>query len=137
MFTNLLNKKRGVFFMGTFLIYLKAFAVGGAICAVGQAVINNTKLTNGKILVLFLLIGVFLEAIGCYQFLIDFAGAGASVPISGFGHALSKGAIEGAKKDGLMGAIVGGIKGTAAGISVAIFFSYLIALVFRPKTKSF
>lgn len=122
--------------MEIFLAVLKAFLVGGVICAIGQFIINNTKLTNGKILVTFLLAGLVLEAIGIYQPIIDFAGAGATVPISGFGAALAKGAIEAVREKGFIGIFTGGIINTAAGISIAIFFAYLMGLIFKPKTKN-
>ena len=117
-----------------FLSFVKAFLVGGSICLIAQLIINKTKLTAGKILVIFLLSGVFLQAIGVYQYLVDFAGAGATVPISGFGYLLAEGAIKGAKS-GLMGAITGGLSSATAGVSSAIIFGFLIALIFKPKSK--
>ena len=117
-------------------MFIKAFAVGGLICVIGQVIINNTKMTNGKILVLFLTAGLVLEALGIYQSLVDFAGAGATVPISGFGHALAKGAIEAVRTKGFIGIFTGGVINTAAGITIAIFFSYLMGLLFKPKTKT-
>lgn len=122
--------------MDTFLMFVKAFLVGGAICTLGQIVINFTHLTNGKILVLFLIIGAVLEGFGLYSKLIEFAGAGASVPISGFGCALVKGALKGAKEDGIYGAFTGGLASCATGISVAIVFGYLVSVLFRPRTKA-
>ncbi len=118
------------------MIYLKAFVVGGLICVVGQILINLTKLTNGKILVIFLLLGCVLEGLGLYEPLVKWAGAGASVPISGFGSSLVKGAYEGMEQDGIFGLIKGGLAATAAGVSVAIFFGYAAALIFKPKTKA-
>ncbi|MBQ5991180.1 MAG: stage V sporulation protein AE [Clostridia bacterium] len=115
--------------------YLWAFLVGGAICVIGQLLLSFTRLTSARILVLFVVTGVVLGGIGVYQPLIDFAGAGASVPLFGFGNALAKGAIEGAKEHGVLGAFSGGISATAAGISAAILFGWLAALLFRPKTK--
>ncbi len=115
--------------------YLWAFLVGGAICVIGQLLLSFTRLTSARILVLFVVTGVVLGGIGVYQPLIDFAGAGASVPLFGFGNALAKGAIEGAKEHGVLGAFSGGISATAAGISAAILFGWLVALLFRPKTK--
>ena len=120
--------------MALFLTFLKAFAVGGAICTIAQLLINYTKITSGKILVTFLLAGVVLQALGVYQYLVDFAGAGATVPISGFGYLLAKGAIEGAK-EGLFGAITGGITAAGAGITAAIVFGYLFAVIFRVRSK--
>lgn len=121
--------------MTMFLTFLKAFLVGGGICLVGQIIINWTHLTNGKILVLFLIIGAVLEAFGWYSPLIEFAGAGASVPISGFGCALVKGAVEAARKEGFYGALKGGLAACATGVSVAIVSGYFVSIVFRPRTK--
>ena len=115
-------------------MYLKVFVVGGAICTIAQLLINYTKITSGKILVLFLLSGVFLQAIGLYQYLVDFAGAGATVPICGFGYLLAQGAIKGAKIS-LFKAITGGIGSAAMGITDAIVFGYLFALLFKSKSK--
>ncbi len=114
---------------------LWAFRVGGAICVIGQLLLSFTRLTSARILVLFVVTGVVLGGIGVYQPLVDFAGAGASVPLLGFGNALAKGAIEGAKEHGVLGALSGGISATAAGVSAAILFGWLAALIFRPKTK--
>ncbi len=114
--------------------FVKAFVVGGAICTVAQLLINLTKLTAGKILVYFLLAGVFLQAIGVYQYIVDFAGAGATVPISGFGYLLAQGAIKGAKES-LFKAITGGITSAAMGITAAIVFGYIFAVIFSPKSK--
>lgn len=116
---------------------LKAFLVGGGICLVGQIIINLTHLTNGKILVIFLLIGAVLQGFGVYEYLIKWAGAGASVPISGFGYALVKGAVEAANTNGVVGAFTGGLAACAMGVSVAVFFGYLVALIFKPRTKTF
>lgn len=116
------------------LSFIKAFVVGGAICTVAQLLINYTKITAGKILVYFLLAGVFLQAIGVYQYIVDFAGAGATVPICGFGYLLAEGAIKGAK-NGLYGAFTGGIISAAAGVTAAIVFGYVIALIFKAKSK--
>ena len=121
--------------MDTFLMFVKAFLIGGGICLVGQIVINYTPLTNGKILVLFLIAGAILEGFGLYSKLIEFAGAGASVPISGFGCALVKGAVKAAKQDGVYGALTGGLAACATGISIAIVSGYLVAVIFRPRTK--
>lgn len=114
--------------------YLKAFLVGGLICAIAQVLINTTKLTSGRILVVFMLSGLVLQSFGLYKYLIDFAGAGATVPISGFGYLLAEGAINGAKS-GLIGAITGGLKAAAPGITAAITFSFIVALIFKPKSK--
>ena len=114
--------------------FLKAFVVGGAICMVAQVVINFTDLTAGKILVTFMLVGVALQGLGLYQYLVDFAGAGATVPISGFGYLLANGAIKGAEK-GFFGAFTGALSSASAGISAAVIFSFLMAMLFKSKTK--
>ncbi len=116
------------------LMYLKAFAVGGAICAIAQIVINFTDLTAGKILVLFMLAGVLLTALGLYQPLVDFAGAGATVPISGFGYLLANGGMKGAQ-EGLFEALTGPLAAASAGVSAAVIFSFLMALLFKSHTK--
>ncbi len=116
------------------LMFVKVFVVGGAICTIAQLLINYTKLTAGKILVYFLLAGVFLQAIGLYQYAVDFAGAGATVPICGFGYLLADGAIKGAKIS-LFKAITGGITAAGMGITAAIVFGYLISLIFKSKSK--
>lgn len=115
-------------------MYLKVFAVGGAICTIAQLLINYTKVTSGKILVYFLLAGVFLQSIGVYQYIVDFAGAGATVPICGFGYLLADGAIKGARES-LFKAITGGISAAGMGITAAIVFGYIFALIFKPKSK--
>lgn len=115
--------------------YMNAFIVGGAICTVGQIIINKTKLTPAHVLVLFVTLGAILTAIGIYEPVVKFGGAGATVPIPGFGYALAKGAIKGVKEDGILGAFTGGISSTAGGIAAAIVFGYLMSLLFNPKTK--
>ncbi len=115
--------------------FIKAFVIGGGICVVGQIVLNVTNITNGKILVLFLITGGILQAFGLYQPLIDFAGAGASVPICGFGSALVQGAIDASQKQGFVGAITGALTATAMGITVAIFSGYIVAMISKPATK--
>lgn len=120
--------------MEIFLTFLKVFFVGGTICTLAQLLINFTKITSGKILVLFLLLGVFFQSIGLYQYLVDFAGAGATVPISGFGYLLAKGAMEGAKTS-LFKGLTGGICAAGMGISAAIVFGYLFSLIFRSRSK--
>ena len=117
-----------------FLGFLKAFAVGGAICMIAQIVINFTDLTAGKILVMFMLIGVGLQGLGLYQYLVDFAGAGATVPISGFGYLLANGAIKGAQK-GLFGAFTGALSAASAGVSAAVIFSFIMAMIFKSRSK--
>ena len=116
------------------LMFLKAFAVGGIICLIAQIVINFTELTAGKILVLFMLAGVALTALGLYQQLVEFAGAGASVPISGFGYLLANGAMKGAQK-GLFQALTGPLAAASAGVSAAVIFSFIMALIFKSHTK--
>lgn len=117
-----------------FWAFLKAFTVGGLICVIAQIVINFTDLTAGKILVYFMLAGVVLTAIGLYQPLVDFAGAGATVPISGFGYLLANGAIKGAEK-GFFSAITGSLAAASAGITAAVVFSFIMALIFKARTK--
>ncbi|WP_353097680.1 stage V sporulation protein AE [Tissierella praeacuta] len=116
--------------------YIKAFVVGGLICVIGQVILDNTKLTPAHILVSFLTAGVILGGIGIYKPLVKFAGAGATVPIVGFGNALAEGAIEGAKTKGVIGAFTGGLQATAGGVAAAILFGYIMALIFNPKTKN-
>lgn len=122
--------------MDIFMEYLKCFVVGGLICLIGQILLDCTKLTNGKIMVIFLVAGAILQAIGVYGPIVEFAGAGATVPISGFGYALAKGAIEEVRSSGIIGAFSGGLAATASGITAAIVFGYLAALVANPKSKS-
>ena len=114
--------------------FAKAFAVGGLICMIAQIIINFTDLTAGKILVMFMLVGVVLQGLGLYQYLVYFAGAGATVPISGFGYLLANGAIKGAQK-GLFGAFTGALSAASAGISAAVIFSFLMAVIFKSKSK--
>lgn len=116
------------------LMFVKAFVVGGAICTLAQIIINFTDLTAGKILVYFMLAGVVLTAIGVYQPLVDFAGAGATVPISGFGYLLANGAIKGAEK-GFFYAVTGSLAAASAGITAAVVFSFIMALIFSAHTK--
>ncbi len=111
------------------------FVIGGAICVIGQILIDKTKLTPAKILVSYVTLGVILGGIGIYQYLVDFAGCGATVPLTGFGYNLAKGAIEGVKESGLIGAFTGGIKASSGGIAAAVFFGYLASLVSKPKIK--
>ena len=114
--------------------FFKAFTVGGLICAIAQVVINFTDLTAGKILVIFMLSGVVLQGLGIYQYLVDFAGAGATVPICGFGYLLANGGIRGAEK-GLFGALTGPLSSASAGVSAAVVFAFLASLVFKAKSK--
>lgn len=114
---------------------LKCFIIGGLICVIGQILIDKTKLTPARILVIFVTTGAILGGLGIYQYLVDFAGAGATVPLTGFGYNLAKGAIEGVKQSGLIGAFTGGVKAAAGGIAAAVFFGYLAALISKPKMK--
>lgn len=114
---------------------LKCFVVGGLICVIGQILIDKTKLTPARILVIFVTTGAVLGGLGIYQHLVDFAGAGATVPLTGFGYNLAKGAIDGVKETGLVGAFTGGVKAAAGGIAAAVFFGYLASLISKPKMK--
>jgi len=116
--------------------YLKAFITGGVLCAIGQILIDKTKMTPARILVIYVTSGVILTALGIYQPIVEFGGAGATVPLSGFGYALAKGALKGVQEHGLVGVFTGGVTGTAGGIAAAIFFGYLVALIFKPGDKS-
>lgn len=120
--------------MDWFMI-LKAFLVGGAICVIGQILIDKTKLTPARILVAFVTLGAILGGLGVYQYLIDFAGCGATVPLTGFGNLLSKGAISEVKDSGFIGAFIGGVKAASAGIASAVFFGYIASLISKPKIK--
>lgn len=117
-------------------MYLKVFLVGGALCAIGQALIDYTKLTPARILVSYVVAGVILGGLGIYQPLVDFAGAGATVPLTGFGWLLSKGVKEAVSEKGLLGILSGGLTATSAGIAAAVFFGLVFALIFKPKDKS-
>lgn len=115
--------------------YVKAFAVGGALCVIGQILIDKTKLTPARILVSYVVLGVILSAIGLYEPLVEFAGAGASVPLLGFGHTLAKGVREAVQETGFLGIFLGGLKATAGGITAAIFAGLLVSLIFKDKDK--
>jgi len=115
--------------------YVWAFLIGGAICTAGQLLLSLTRLTPPRILVLFVTLGVLLGGLGIYQPLVEFAGAGATVPLTGFGNTLAKGAIEAVKADGILGAFTGGLKAAAGGIAAAVLFGYLAALLGRARTK--
>jgi stage V sporulation protein AE len=121
-------------FLDIIFMYLKAFLVGGGICLIAQIIINITDLTAGKILVYFMLGGVFLTAIGLYQPLVEWAGAGATVPISGFGYLLANGAMKGAAK-GFFYAITGSLSAASAGVTAAVVFASIMSLIFKSKTK--
>lgn len=116
--------------------YLKAFLVGGLLCMIGQILIDKTKLTPARILVSYVVIGVFLGAVGLYDQLLDFAGAGASVPLTGFGNTLAKGVREAIEKDGFIGIFTGGLTATAGGIAAAIIAGLVASILFKAKDKS-
>lgn len=118
------------------MAYLNAFLCGGLLCAVGQILIDRTRLTPARILTGYVVAGVFLSAVGLYQPLADWGGAGATVPLTGFGHALAQGAVRAVQETGLLGAFTGGLTATAGGIAAAIFFGFLAALCFKPKPKT-
>lgn len=117
------------------MIFLKAFVVGGIICVIGQILIDNTKLTPARILVLFVCLGVILGGLGLYPKLVDFAGAGATVPLTGFGNALAQGVREAIKSEGFLGIFTGGLKACAAGITVAMLGGLTAALLSKSKDK--
>jgi stage V sporulation protein AE len=116
--------------------FFTAFLTGGVLCALGQILIDRTKLTPARILVSYVVIGVILGALGIYKPFLEFAGAGASVPLTGFGNTLAKGVREAVMKDGFLGIFTGGLKATAGGITAAVFFGLLTGLVFKDKDKS-
>ena len=115
--------------------YINAFWVGGIICVVAQILIDKTNLTPGRILVSYVVMGAILGAFGIYDKIVDFAGAGATVPIIGFGNVLAKGAIKGVEESGLIGILTGGVKAAAGGIAASVVFGFIIALIFKPKSK--
>ncbi len=119
-----------------FLEYFNAFWVGGLICLIAQILIDKTKLTPARILVSYVIAGVILTALGVYEPIVKYAGAGATVPLCGFGYCMAKGVIESIQKDGPIGIISGGLASTAAGISAAVFFGYLASLVGKSSDKS-
>lgn len=118
-----------------FMQLLRCFIVGGVICIIGQILIDKTKLTPARILVVFVTTGVILGGLGIYKYIIDFAGCGATVPLTGFGANLAKGTLEAVKENGLLGAFIGGVKATAGGIAAAVFFGYIASLIAKPKMK--
>lgn len=117
------------------MMVLKAFVLGGIICIIGQILIDKTKLTPARILVAYVTVGAILGGLGWYKYLVSWGGCGATVPLTGFGNLLSKGAIEEVKNAGLIGAFVGGTKAAAGGIAAAVFFGYIASLVSKPKIK--
>ena len=122
--------------METFLEYARAFLCGGILCLIGQILIDKTALTPAKILVVYVVSGVVLGGVGLYQYVVDFGGAGATVPLTGFGFLLAKGVRKAVAGQGVLGALTGGVTAAAGGITAAIFFGYLVALIFKPKSKS-
>ena len=116
--------------------YINAFLVGGALCLIAQVLIDKTKLTPARILVSYVVAGVFLGAIGVYERLVDFAGAGATVPLTGFGYNIAKGVKEAVQEQGFLGVLTGGLKSTSGGITAAILSGLIVSLVFRDKDKS-
>lgn len=116
--------------------YLKAFLVGGIICSIGQILIDKTRLTPARILVTFVVLGVFLQFVGIYEPLVEFAGAGATVPLTGFGYTLCKGVEKAVSENGFIGIFTGGFTAAAAGVCAACVFGILAALIFKPKQKS-
>lgn len=121
--------------MDIFLTYLKVFITGGVICALGQILIDKTSLTTARILVIYVVAGILLSAFGVYQYIVDFGGAGATIPLSGFGHNLYKGVAKAVNESGLIGAFTGGVTAAAAGISAAVFFGYIAAIIGNTKAK--
>ena len=115
--------------------FLKAFIVGGIICVIGQILVDKTKLTPARILVSFVVAGVFLELFGIYSYIVDFAGAGATVPLTGFGYNLCKGVREAVAQEGAIGILTGGLKASAGGITAAIVFAFIMSLIFSSKPK--
>lgn len=117
------------------MLMLRCFIVGGLLCVIGQILIDKTKLTPARILVVYVTLGAILGGLGIYKYLIDFAGCGATVPLTGFGANLAKGAMEAVQEQGLLGAFIGGVKASAGGIAAAVFFGYIASLVAKPKIK--
>ncbi len=122
--------------MDILLGYVRAFVVGGLFCVIAQILIDKTTLTPARILVSYVVAGVFLGAIGVYEPLIDYAGAGASVPLTGFGYLISRGVREAVDRDGLLGVLTGGLTSSSGGITAALFFGLVFSLIFKSKVKS-
>lgn len=116
--------------------YIKAFLVGGALCLIGQLLIDKTKLTPARILVFYVVAGVLLSGLGLYQKIVDFAGAGATVPLTGFGHTIAKGVKEAVANDGFLGVFTGGLKASAGGITAAIVAGLVMSIIFKAKDKA-
>lgn len=121
--------------MSAILMYAKVFLIGGALCAIGEVLVVLTRLTPARILVCYILAGLFFSAVGLYGPLVDFAGAGATVPLTGFGHALCQGVKHAVEESGLIGAFTGGLSSTAGGIAAAVFFGTLAGFLFKPHAK--
>lgn len=115
--------------------YLNAFLCGGLLCAVGQIILDKTSLTPARILTGYVVAGVLLQAVGVYQYIVDWGGAGATVPLTGFGYSLAKGVAKAVAEEGLLGVLTGGLAATSGGIAAAVVFSLLAALLVRPKEK--
>ena len=122
--------------MEVFWEYARAFLCGGVLCLIGQILIDKTTLTPAKILVTYVVSGVVLGGLGIYKYVVEFGGAGATVPLTGFGYLLAKGVEKAVAEQGILGALTGGITAAAGGITAAIFFGYLVALIFKPRSKS-
>ena len=122
--------------MEIFITYVKAFVVGGMFCAIGQILLDRTKITPARILTSYVVVGVMLGAIGLYEPLVKWAGAGATVPLTGFGNVLARGVREAVKEKGLIGAFTGGFTASASGIAAAVFFGLIVALIFKSKDKT-
>lgn len=120
---------------GELLEYLKAFLTGGLLCLIGQLLIDKTRLTPARILTAYVVAGVALGGLGIYEYIVEFGGAGATVPLTGFGYNLAKGVREAVDRDGLLGVMTGGLKAAAGGISAAVLFGFLAALFFKPRDK--
>lgn len=129
-----MQKYQQVIFM--LIMCIKAFVVGGIICVIGQILIDKTKLTPAKILVLFVCLGVVLGGIGVYQKLVDFAGAGATIPLTGFGNALAQGVKEAIRKDGISGIVTGGLGACAGGVTIAVLSALAVAFITKSKDKN-
>ncbi len=117
------------------MLLIRCFIIGGIICVIGQILIDKTKLTPARILVIYVTTGAILGGLGIYKYLVDFAGAGATVPLTGFGYNLAKGAIKAVQEDKLIGIFTGGLKASAGGIAAAVFFGYIASLISKPKIK--
>lgn len=122
--------------MDIFLTYLKTFVVGGLLCAIGQILLDKTKMTPARILTTYVVAGVILGAVGLYEPLVKWAGAGATVPLTGFGNALARGVREAVKEKGFIGVFTGGLSASSAGVAAAVFFGLIVALIFKSKDKT-